>query len=246
MDSFVISNLGDRDNNEDSAGVFTSEINGEKCTVYVLADGLGGHGKGEVASGLAVRAAREVLESSESTDEIIERIFEKAQADILEKQKIEHAESAMKTTMVVLFEHNGHMKWGHVGDSRLYMFKNNKYEQRTLDHSIPQMLVLSGELKEKKIRNHPDRNKLLRVLGDEWDRAKYEISEEIELTGGEAFLLCSDGFWENITEKQMEKMLKKKGTAEEILKLMDQVVQKQGRKKDLDNNTAVLIKNLDR
>ena len=79
---------------------------------------------------------------------------------------------------------------------------------RTIDHSIPQMLALAGEIKEKEIRRHPDRNKLLRVVGTDWENPQYEISEDVEKTGGEAFLLCSDGFWENITEKEMVKCLK--------------------------------------
>lgn len=69
------------------------------------------------------------------------------------------------------------MQWGHVGDSRLYYFKNGKIVKRTLDHSVPQMLVARGEIDEKEIRHHPDRNRLVRVMGMEWDEPKYQVSE---------------------------------------------------------------------
>jgi serine/threonine protein phosphatase PrpC len=242
MESYLLTDVGDRENNEDSADILNTELGGEKVTVCILADGLGGHGKGEVASGLAIQAAKTVLSEADSTERLLENIIERAQSDILARQKEEHAEAAMKTTIVVLLISGRTARWAHVGDSRLYMFRSNKYHLRTLDHSIPQMLVLSGELKEKKIRNHPDRNKLLRVLGDEWDRVKYEVSEPTDLEDGDAFILCSDGFWENITEREMCKILRKKKSAKETLDLMSGIVQKRGKGKDLDNNTAVFAR----
>ena len=95
------------------------------------------------------------------------------------------------------------MQWGHVGDSRLYYFKNGRIVKRTLDHSVPQMLVAAGEIDEKEIRHHPDRNRLVRVMGMEWDEPKYQVSEPMPEEPGQAFLLCSDGFWENIEEEQI-------------------------------------------
>jgi len=74
---------------------------------------------------------------------------------------------------------------------------------RTLDHSVPQLLVKSGRIKEKEIRKHPDRNRLLKVMGVVWASPEYEKSRVITLNGKEAFLLCSDGFWELIEEKKM-------------------------------------------
>ena len=71
----------------------------------------------------------------------------------------------MKTTVVVLHIKNKNARWAHVGDSRLYFFKNKKLIERTLDHSVPQNLVVCKEIKEKDIRYHADRNRLLRVLG---------------------------------------------------------------------------------
>ena len=115
----------------------------------------------------------------------------------------------MKTTVVMLCVSGNNAYWTHVGDSRLYFFRKGKLVLHTKDHSIPQMLVAAGEIKEKNIRRHPDRNKLLRVMGTDWEEPQYAVSDPIELQEGDAFLLCSDGFWENIVEKQMQKCLKK-------------------------------------
>ena len=146
----------------------------------------------------------------------------------------------MKTTAVVLCI-DEMIRWCHVGDSRLYYFKKKKLIQRTLDHSVPQMLVYAGEIKEKEIRNHPDRNRLLRVMGMEWTSNSYTLSDPVEKTGEQAFLLCSDGFWELIVEKEMQKCLKKAKTPEEWLELMKQIILKNGSNRDMDNFSAVAV-----
>ena len=101
----------------------------------------------------------------------------------------------MKTTLVILHVGEERIWWGHIGDSRLYYFQNRKLQKRTLDHSVPQMLVAAGQLKEKQIRNHPDRNRLLWVLGVDWDSPKYQLAEPEARGGRQAFLVCSVGLW---------------------------------------------------
>ena len=133
------------------------------------------------------------------------------------------------------------VRWGYIGDSRLYYFRKNRIVTRTLDHSVPQMLVNAGKLKEKHIRHHEDRNKLLRVLGTRYDSVKYVIESAVQREEKQAFLLCSDGFWECIEEKQMTKFLKKSHSAQEWLDLMTEEVLKNGRGTNMDNYSAVAI-----
>ena len=126
------------------------------------------------------------------------------------------------------------------------MWENKKFSgailvQHTLDHSVPQMLVAAGQIKEKQIRNHPDRNRLLRVLGIDWDTPKYQIADAIAREKNQAFLLCSDGFWELIEEKKMQHCLKKAKTPEQWLKLMEEIVLKNGQGKNMDNYSAVAL-----
>ena len=130
---------------------------------------------------------------------------------------------------------------GYVGDSRGYVFRRNKVRTRTLDHSIPQMLALSGEIKESEIRHHPDRNILLRVIGIDWEEPMYALLPRVPLSKCQAFLLCSDGFWELIEEKTMCELLKKAGSVEEWLDSMVRVVRENGAGTDMDNNSAVAV-----
>ena len=141
--------------------------------------------------------------------EYLNHAFTTAQNAVMELQKKQHARFEMMTTAVALAIIDGKCAWGHIGDSRLYLFKRNRIAIRTLDHSVPQMLVMSGEIKEKKIRKHPDRNRLLRAIGIEWDSPRFETSEEYDSADCQAFLLCTDGFWEFIEDKRMCSLLRK-------------------------------------
>lgn len=233
-------NDGNREINEDS--LIALEKDGMGC--FVVADGLGGHDLGEVASKLAVESffdAFTLYKGEVSEADFLNETFLKAQQRIVEEQDVRHAPDKMKTTCVALMLTGEKAVWGHVGDSRLYAFKRNKVKTHTLDHSVPQMLVMAGDIKEKQIRNHPDRNRLLRVLGIPWDRSMQEISEPQSAGDFQAFLLCTDGFWELVDEKTMCKLLKKSASVSEWLEAMKSEVEKNGAGHDMDNYTALAI-----
>ncbi|MDR2591050.1 MAG: protein phosphatase 2C domain-containing protein [Oscillospiraceae bacterium] len=238
MDYAQISKHGTRDNNEDSIEVLETE-NG---TLFVIADGLGGHGRGEVASALAVETF--VLNFSDYIGEIEEYLpqaFLSAQSNIRDAQISQKASSEMKTTCAALLISDDICRIGHVGDTRVYVFNKNKIKIRTRDHSVPEMLVMSGEISERKIRSHPDRNRLLRTMGIEWESPQFEIAEDIQVSLSQAFLLCTDGFWELCNEKKMCVALKKSNSATEWLDLMTIEVEKNGINKDMDNYSAIAV-----
>ena len=158
----VLSEVGEREINEDSVGFAPV---GKDIGIVILADGLGGHGRGEDASALVTTASKEVFRYYYNQKDCLERCFMESQKRLMKKQADENARQDLKTTLVLLRIVNGYVQWGHVGDSRLYYFKNGKIVKRTLDHSVPQMLVAAGEIDEKEIRHHPDRNRLVRVMG---------------------------------------------------------------------------------
>ena len=193
----MFSRQGKRENNEDC--IRMKEKKGAK--VFLLADGLGGHGAGEVASQMTVEYGAGLFECMERYDQYLPELFENAQRRLLMRQKRYHASEQMKTTLVALLIDKEKVSWAHIGDSRLYFFENGFLKKRTADHSVPQMLVKSGEISEKEIRTHPDRNRLLRVMGNEWPENSYDVSSVVELKRGMSFLMCSDGFWEYITEE---------------------------------------------
>ena len=233
----LYTNIGSRDTNEDSVGEL--EKDGSYC--FVLADGLGGHGRGEVASSIAVETALKLFDENGNSSEYPAECFRKVQETVMERQSSSPELADMKTTMVLLRIDREEIIWGHIGDSRLYHFQSGKLKSHTLDHSVPQMLVSAGEIKEKDIRFHEDRNRLLRVIGAEWGNRSFDLSELIGRRSGQAFLMCSDGFWELIDEKQMIKCLRAANTVEEWMDSMVEIVNAEGAGKDMDNNSAIAV-----
>lgn len=238
MEWFVQTGIGSREINEDSIYADCSDNKG----LFVVADGLGGHGKGDIASGLATATFKETFSTRpESLQDFFSEAFLNAQESILAEQRRVGCPFQMKTTVCALAIDKDKLMWGHIGDTRLYAFSRNKVKVRTLDHSVPQMLVLVHDIKEKDIRNHPDRNKLLRVLGVSGDTPKFEISELQNTSAYQAFLLCSDGFWELILEKEMCTTLKKSSSAAEWMAKMREIVEQRGAGKDMDNYSAITV-----
>ena len=234
----LFTDAGERGNNEDHVGML--QIGAEFC--FALADGLGGHGKGEVASQIAVeQAIATFAQLGAASEECMKEAMKRGQDLILETQKTDRAKSDMKTTFVLLLIGKDRIQWAHIGDSRLYYFDQKKLLKRTSDHSVPQMLVSAGELKEKQIRRHPDRNRLVRVMGVDWEEPKYQLEDSIPRKSGQAFLLCTDGFWEFINEKKMVSCLKKAKTPENWILQMKEIIIKQGKGQNMDNFSAIAV-----
>ncbi|MDR2570312.1 MAG: protein phosphatase 2C domain-containing protein [Oscillospiraceae bacterium] len=246
----MLSKVGGRKINEDSVGVSSAD-SGMFC---VLADGLGGHSSGEVASKLAVDTALRIYKermkksiSDEGLKDMLSYCMNGAQNAILDKQESQRNIREMKTTAVMLHIQTSqttqakNAAWAHIGDSRLYRFDNSNISDRTLDHSVPQMLALQGEIEEKDIRNHEDRNRLTRVMGIEWETPKFTISKSVGVTVQTTFLLCSDGFWELIEDEEMCCLLKESKTPEEWLAKMEIVVLKAGEGIKMDNYSAIAV-----
>lgn len=208
-DIFSFSSRGGRENNEDFCR-YTAEDN--RC-VFALADGLGGHDLGEIASEIAVDTAISLLENPEENS--IGGVIALTGEALLAKKKEDENLSAMRTTLVLAKLQKGTLRYGGIGDSRFYFFRDGKLLLRTKDHSVPQMSVDMGTLEESMIRFSDDRNKLLKVLGSDEDMGAIAEYPPITVEKGDAFLLCSDGFWENVFETEMEVDLSKSVSAEQ-------------------------------
>ena len=228
---------GDRKKNEDC--IRMTEKDGEYF--FALADGLGGHGKGDVASRLATEQACRVFEQAIAHTDCREDVFCSAQNRILAEKAGKGLYSAMKTTLVILHLDGGCAEWAHVGDSRLYAFHNQKVAARTRDHSVPQMLVLNGEIKESEIRRHPDRNCVLRALGGEDENCSCDFSDAYSIRKGNVFLLCTDGFWELIEENEMERTLRKAKSPVQWLDEMERIVLQNGQEVNMENYSAIAV-----
>lgn len=225
---------GGRSNNEDSCLV----VNRDDCYLCAVADGLGGHGGGDVASKEVTNYVSNMIENSlDCTEHNMQIIFEEINKKVLEKQT---AICKMKSTGVLLIIKGQQAIWGHVGDSRLYHFINGRLIYQTMDHSVSQMAVLSGEITTENIRFHEDRNRVLRAFGAGRE-IKPTISEAMSISQDfHVFLLCTDGFWEYILEGEMEIDLAKAETPEEWLGFMNGRIGKRV-PYNHDNLTAVAI-----
>lgn len=201
----------------------------------MLADGLGGHGGGEIASREAVKVILEGWHGS-ATLALLCELAQTAHRRILSLQT---PVCKMKTTAVILSIARGRAQWAHVGDSRLYHFIDGKLVFQTRDHSSSQIAVLMGQIKQEEIRFHEDRSHIFRALGQESNMSA--DAQEQELSPGEhAFLLCTDGFWEYVYEAEMEEELRRAVSVEDWLGRMKHYLD--GRAdQDNDNNTAAAV-----
>ncbi len=233
FDTAFLSRTGARAHNEDACGY--------RDGCWVVADGLGGHGGGEVASQLAVEAVLGAWSPTVPvTAAALIQGLEAAAAAIHSHQAEDPGLSGMRTTLVVLATDGARALWAHVGDSRLNVLRNGRVRFQTEDHSVPQALVRAGELTPAGVRDHPDRNRLLRALGDGQPPRPTLAAAPFELQAGDAFLLCSDGFWEAVTEGEMEVALAKATDAHDWLERMELGLRRHARPSQ-DNYTALAV-----
>ena len=216
----TLNQRGGRDYNEDSCDHVELK---DHLNCWIVADGLGGHGGGDVASKLTVEAILDtIVENPFLATETLNLLFSKAQESVIETQKRLLNLAHMQTTAVVLIAHNDQALWGHIGDTRLYYFHAGSLQKQTSDHSVPQLLANAGEIDDSEIRCHEDRNILLRSIGSKEVIKPYLEQSPTTLHSGDAFLLCTDGFWEYVFEDEMVEDLKHVTSAQEWLNAMEQ------------------------
>lgn len=237
VDYAVYTNQGSREINEDAIGVYQNGDN--NC--FILCDGLGGHGMGDIASSLVKDVFASRFSENIELKTFLPDTFMAAQDILMAEQIHQSAKQRMKTTAVAGVTDGKKLYFGHIGDSRLYIFNKNNVLTRTLDHSIPQMLAIAKEIDESEIRNHPERNYVLRVLGIDWEEPMFEIHKPIAIKKCQALLLCSDGFWELINEDDMCRLLADSNNVQEWLDRMVDIVKTNGLGKNMDNNSAIAI-----
>ena len=232
-----ISKAGGRSVNQDCV----AELHLADAGCWVVADGLGGHRGGEVASQLAVGA---FLDSFRQTpvcapDALTQHIHTCHEA-VQGGQNEDHSHASMRTTLVALLYCGSSIVWGHVGDARFYHFRNGGIRFQTRDHSVPQTMVAAGDLDPADIRFHADRSRLLRAIGQPGDVRPTTHSAAEPVQANDAFLLCTDGFWEYVTEVEMEVALARSNHPRSWLQEMNNTIQSRV-SEDHDNYSAVGI-----
>ena len=217
MKSFFLTDTGKvRDHNEDSV-IILKNSNNEY--LLAVADGMGGHKAGEVASNMAIEHITNKFNSLESLgdkDKAINWIREEV-ADINKSifaYTDAHEESkGMGTTFVIALYTKDYLLFGNVGDSSGFVIKNSKLYKVTKDHTLVNLLVSSGELTPEEAKNHPKKNILMRALGAN-NPAEVDIFDVVD-DGIEGILLSSDGLTSMLNETQIEKVIVGSGSLEE-------------------------------
>lgn len=172
--------------------------------LVLVADGMGGHQAGEIASAMAAEsvcasakktAGREISVKSAVTwvRRANKAIFQAASEDL--------SRSGMGTTLTFVYFMKGHAMVAHVGDSRCYLIRGGEIRQLTRDHSLVAELVARGEITEEQAKNHPYRNVITRALGT--DSTVAVDAQDVDCDEGDVFLLCSDGLSNYVEDKEM-------------------------------------------
>ena len=207
MKAFALTNIGVRRNtNQDYAYVSEQNV-GNLPNILIVADGMGGHKAGEVASEQAVNAVLVSIKQNESTDKIciIEEAIREANNKVLEMATSDEKFKGMGTTLVVATLEDNVLYVANVGDSRLYLIDDNEIRQITRDHSLVQEMVSLGELDKESARTHSSKNVITRAIGVD----KKIVADFFEVDTGEKtkILLCSDGLSNMVEDSQIKEIV---------------------------------------
>jgi protein phosphatase len=195
--------IGGKTENQDHFSEFLDPQNKGHC--FVIADGVGGYRGAGNAAQLAVES---ILSSFISRDNRppgnwLHDALQEAHCLLKGRSKPDPSTGKLKTTCVVTVILDGTAYWASVGDSRIYVIRNGAILHRSRDHSVVQVLLDMGEIRPEDVRHHPDRNRILRVLGMDEDMKPTVSSEGLPLLRGDKILLCTDGLWGCIEDKAM-------------------------------------------
>ncbi len=241
MNISAISDVGKvRDINEDNYCIFKKDYD-----LLIVADGMGGHNAGEVASFLAVNTIKEHIDkyiSSDMDEEAIKGIiyeaFNRANEKIYLHGKENTSCDGMGTTATLILKNESTIFVGHVGDSKAYIIKNNNINQITRDHSLVAELVRNGSITENEAMKHPKRNIITRALGTT-KNIKIDIFT-LSMDPLDSLVLCTDGLSNFVDSYEIEKILIEIKDSSEICERLVSMANKRG---GYDNITVLVAKN---
>lgn len=230
-----------RAHNEDAVAVFDPpdpEERRRKGLLFVVADGMGGHQAGEVASETAVETiSKEYYGDSDGiVASALVRAIERANSVIHQQSQEAAAQAGMGTTVVAAAARGTELVVANVGDSRAYLLRDGRFRQVTRDHSLVEEQIRSGILSREEARTHPQRNVITRALG-----AETEVDVDTyggELSAGDGLLLCTDGLSEYVSDEEMGRIVRRSPPQEAIKGLISLARERGGS----DNITALLVK----
>ena len=222
MQTFYFTDPGKvRSHNEDSVTILSNEYDE---FILAIADGMGGHKAGEIASSIAIEHITkrfyelETLGTKEEAIDWLRLIVKEINNQIFKYAKNNPESKGLGTTLVIAIKTDDYVLYGNIGDSSGYVIKNNILHKVTKDHTYVGMLITNGRLTEESAKNHPGKNLLTRALGanDPIEIDIFDIDTSVK-----GLFLCSDGLTNMLTDEQIEKILNSNLPIEEaIVKLI--------------------------
>lgn len=194
-----------RSNNEDRV----ADVRTARGALWMVCDGMGGHAAGEKAAELAIQAVVDFFARAPELppSQLLEQALYEANEAIYKIAQLHPQYRRMGTTCVIAFYQEGLVYYAHVGDSRLYLYREGYLEQKTLDHSYVQFLITQGLLTAEEAQYHPRRHVILRALGLS-SRPEPEVAPHpIQIQPGDILLLCSDGLNTMLSDEEIAQIL---------------------------------------
>ena len=201
--------------------------------LYAVADGMGGHRGGEVASSLALETVQGMFERREGS--LAEQVAEANRA-VFDRSQSDRRVSGMGTTLTAAQLDGNRVHLVHVGDSRAYLLRGGELTQITEDHTLVHRMVVEGEISEEEAETHPHRSIVTRAIGV--DRNIQVDERDLEVAPGDRLLLCTDGLTGMISEGQIREILLETPDPQEAV---DELVKSANRAGGIDNITAVIL-----
>ena len=207
----------------------------------VVADGLGGHNKGEFASNMLINKFEEVYDELELLQNVtpqMEELMRNASAEILQKGRTDSAYQKSGSTCTALFLEPDAFWLAHVGDTRCYRFREGELEQLTTDHTVVNLLVAKKMITASEARTHSRRHMLTDAVGQNINRFKVDTQGPKPVREDDIFLLTSDGIHDSLTESEIIKVLTTYNIIEEIAPLLCSAAYTAG---STDNLSAIAV-----
>ncbi|MFL6650845.1 MAG: PP2C family protein-serine/threonine phosphatase [Sulfurifustaceae bacterium] len=239
-----LSSSGARRANEDRVGIAERP----NAVLLAVADGLGGHTGGELASQTVVETVMRLFHAVKQVQladpfAFLALSMLKAHRAIGARAQAHSPPLEARTTCVLCLVQEGYAYWAHIGDSRLYHFRGERLLKRTEDHTTIEELRRDGIISEEEMAQHPRKNALLRTLGGNRD-PRISLGEEALLKTGDTLLLCSDGLWEALTTEEIGRMLALPKLDDGIEELVSTAEKRKG--ESCDNVTVACLRWEDR
>lgn len=229
-----------RSHNEDSVFIHAPD---KHFIIVVVADGVGGHRAGDIASQLAAEVVGEQLldmTGEQTLPELKEKLREsmvRANERVLKKSRENAAMAGMGTTLVVGVIKEPDVLIGNIGDSRAYLVNEEKCDQLTRDHTLVNELLKIGEITEAEAKDHPQKNLIMRAVGTDPD-VKPDVTEHT-LAKGDYLLVCTDGLTDMVSDEHIHAVIK---TANTVEWKADELVRQALEAGGVDNISLALVK----